>query len=119
MEEIKQFLASDNIATTATVILDFNRRWKRVEVRLEGTILSEHLNALRDFLKNVTDFPGNQWTLQLEDLEVISLRGLRVLLKFAKVIRQRGYEVEMKSLQPSLLATLLELNLCEYFAWKK
>ena len=87
-------------------------------MKLEGTILGEHGNALRDFLQNVTYFPGNRWTLQLEDLDAISLRGLRVLLKFAKVIRQRGYEVEIKSIPPSVLATMQELNMCEYFAWK-
>ena len=56
--------------------------------------------------------------MQLEDLEVISLQALRVLRKFAKVIRQRGYEVEMKSVQPSVLVILRELGLCKYFAWK-
>ncbi len=119
MTTIKKSFASDNIATSAIVILDFNRKRKRVEVRLEGTILSEHVDALRDFLKNVIDFPGNRWGLELEDLEVISLRGLRVLVKFAKVLRRRGDEVEIKSIQPSVFSTLRELKWCEHFAWKK
>jgi len=118
MTTIKKHLANDNGKPTATVILDFTQREKLVEVKLEGIILGNHVEALRDFLKNVTYFPGNQWTLQLEDLEVISLRGLRTLQKYANVIRQRGYKVEIKSIQPLLLANFLERKVCEHFAWK-
>ena len=119
MTTIKKCFATDNDKPGATAFIDFNRRWKRVEVKLEGTIIGEHVNALRDFLQNVTYFPGNKWALQLEDLEAISLRGLRVLRKFAKVIRQRGHEVEIKSIQPAVLVPpCRKLNVCEYFAWK-
>ena len=113
-------LASDTAAPTAAVILDFNSRHKLVEVRLAGAIiLGEHLAALRDFLKNVTYFPGNKWALQLEKVNVISLRGLRVLIKFAKIIRQRGYAVEMKSIHPALHDTLLAFKWCGYFVWRR
>lgn len=119
MTEIKKFLACDTATTTATlaVTLHFTRRRKLVEVRLEGTMLSEHADALRDFLKNLTYFPGERWTLQLENLEVISLRALRALVKFAHVLRRRGYAVEIMSIRSAVLATLLDLNLHEYFAW--
>ncbi|MCG3120447.1 MAG: hypothetical protein ALAOOOJD_03164 [bacterium] len=120
MTEIKKALNSDNATTTATVAatLNFTRRQKLVTLRLEGTILSEHTEALRDFLLNLSYFPGNKWTLQLENLAVISLRGLRVLAKFANVIRQRGYEIEITSIRPAMLATLMDLGLHELFDWE-
>lgn len=119
MTTIKKCLATRNDKPNVTAIIDFNRRWKWVEVNLEGTILDEHITALRDFLQNVSYFPGKQWALQLEDLEVISLQALRVLLKFAKVIRQRGHEVQIKSIQASVLVPPCgKLNVREYFAWK-
>jgi len=122
MTTIKKFLDDNPTGrdkATATVILDFTQQEKSVKVTLAGKILSKHIDALRDFLKNVTYFPGNQWLLQLEGLEVISRQGLRVLIKFTSVIRQRGYEVEIMSIHPAMLATLLELNLSEYFTWGK
>ena len=120
MTEIKMSLASDTAAPTAAVILDFNSRHKLVEVRLGGAIiLGEHLAALRGFLKNVTYFPGKQWILQLEKVDDISLRGLHVLIKFAKIIRRRGHIVEIKSIQPALHDTLLAFNWCGYFGWKR
>lgn len=120
MTEIKKSLNSDNATTTATVAatLNFTRRQKLVTLRLEGTILSEHTEALRDFLQNLSYFPGNKWTLQLENLAVISMRGLRVLAKFANIIRQRGYEIEITSIRPAMLATLMDLGLHELFDWE-
>ncbi len=120
MTEIKKFLASDTAKTTATVAatLNFTRRKKRVELRLEGTILGEHTEALRDFLKNLSYFPGNRWTLQLENLEVMSMRALKVLVKFVNIIRQRGYEVEIVSIQPGMHAILMDLGLHDLFVWK-
>ena len=120
MTEIKKSLASDTAKTTAIVAatLNFNRHRKLVELRLEGTILSEHTAALRDFLRNLSYFPGTQWTLQLENLEVMSMRALRVLLKFVNVIHRRGYEVQVTSIQPGMLAVLMDLGLHELFVWK-
>jgi len=120
MTEIKKSLSSDNAATTATVTatLDFTHRKKLVMLRLEGTILSERTEALRDFLQNLSYFPGTRWTLQLENLDVISMRGLRVLAKFARVIRRRGYEIEITSIRPAILATFLDTGLQELFNWE-
>lgn len=119
MTEIKKSLAGDTVTSTASiaVTLDFTRRQKLVAVRLEGVILNEHVPALRDFLENVTYFPGNKWTLQLEHLEVMSVRALRVLAKFARVIRRHGYAVEIAGIRSTMLATLLDLNLYKHFAW--
>jgi anti-anti-sigma regulatory factor len=121
MTEIKKSLASDAAATTATVaaIIDFTRRRKLVELRLEGTILGEHSDALRDFLRNLGYFPGNRWTLQLENLDVLSMRALKVLVKFVNVIRRRGHEVEIVGIQAGMLAMLMDLGLHGLFAWKR
>lgn len=121
MTEIKRALASDAVATTATVAatIDFTRRRKLVELRLEGTILGEHADALRDFLRNLSHFPGNRWTLQLENLDVMSMRALRVLIKFVNVVRQRGHQVEIVSIQTGMLAMLMDLGLHALFDWKR
>jgi len=120
MTEIKKSLASDTAKTTATVAatLNFTHRRKLVELRLEGTILGEHTEALRDFLRNLSYFPGNRWMLQLENLDVMSMRALKVLVKFANIIRRRGYKVEIAGIQPGMLAMLMDLGLHGLFAWK-
>jgi len=120
MTEIKKSLAGESATLMATVAatLNFSRRVKRVEVRLEGSILSEHTETLRDFLQNLCYFHGTKWTLDLENLEVISLRASKVLVKFAKVIRQRGCELEITSIQPAMLATFLDLGVQKHFAWE-
>jgi anti-anti-sigma factor len=121
MTEMKKSLNSDTAKTTATVAatLNFTRRKKHVELRLEGTILGEHTAALRDFLRNLSYFAGNRWTLQLENLDVMSMRALRELVKFVNVIRRRGYQVEIASIQPAMLAILMDLGLHGLFTWKR
>lgn len=119
MTEIKKSLSRSNATTTAVVAvrLDFTHRQKLVALRLEGTILSEHTAALRDFLQNVGYFPGNKWTLQLENLDVISMRGLQVLAKFARVIRRRGAEIEITNINPAILATFADTGFQKLFNW--
>lgn len=119
MTEIKKSLSRRNATATAIVAvkLDFTHRQKLVALRLEGTILHEHTEALRDFLQNVGYFPGNHWTLQLKNLNVISMRGLHVLAKFAKVIRRRGAKIEITSINPAMVATLEDMGFQELFNW--
>ncbi len=116
MTEIKKSLNSGTATVGAT--LNFSRRKKHVTLRLEGTILSEHTESLRDFLRNLSYFAGNQWTLNLENLEVMSMRALKVLVQFVNIIRRRGYEVEIVSIQPAMLAILMDLGLHSLFTWK-
>ncbi|MDZ7361099.1 MAG: STAS domain-containing protein [candidate division KSB1 bacterium] len=120
MTEIKKSLAAENTPLRATVAatLNFNRQVKHVEVRLEGSFFSEHTEALRDFLQNLCYFRGTKWTLDLENLEVISLRASKVLVKFAQVIRRRGYEIEITSIKPAMLATFMDLGMQKHFGWK-
>lgn len=102
----------------ATAVLYFHRQERVVKLKLEGTILGKQVKALRDFLKNVMEIPGNKWTLQLDHVNEISLEGLRVLARFAKEIQRRGHELVVTNIQPELLATFRELNLRENFSWK-
>jgi anti-anti-sigma regulatory factor len=120
MTEIKKSLAGESatLIATAAATLNFNRRAKHVEVRLEGSIFSEHTETLRDFLQNLCYFRGTKWTLDLENLEVISLRASKVLVKFAQVIRRRGYEIEITSIKPAMLATFLDLGMQKHFVWE-
>jgi len=119
MTEIKKSLASDNATQMATVAatLNFTRRIKQVNLRLEGTILSEHTEALRDFLRNLSYFQGTKWTVELENLDVISMRALKVLVTFAKIIRRRGYDVAITNIQASVLAAFLDSGIHEHFNW--
>jgi anti-anti-sigma regulatory factor len=120
MTEIKKSLNSDGATTTATITatLDFTRRRKWVTLRLEGTILSEHVAALRDFLRNLSSFAGTKWTLDPENLAVISVRGLRILAKFARVIQRRGFQVEVTSVRPAMYAMLCDMGMGELFNWE-
>ncbi len=120
MTEIKKSLASDNATQMATVAatLNFTPRTKQVNLRLEGTILSEHTKALRDFLQNLSYFQGTQWTVELGNLDVISMRALKVLVTFAKVIRKRGYDVVVTNIQASVLAAFLDSGIHEHFNWE-
>jgi anti-anti-sigma regulatory factor len=120
MTEIKKSLAGENttLMATAAVRLNFNPRVKHVGLRLEGSILSEHTETLRDFLQNLCYFRGTKWTLDLENLEVLSLRASKVLVKFAKVIRRRGCELEITSIQPAMLAIFLDLSIQKHFGWE-
>jgi anti-anti-sigma regulatory factor len=117
MTEIKKSLAGENATSlaTAAATLNFSRRAKHVEVRLEGSIFSEHSETLRDFLQNLCYFRGTKWTLDLENLQVISLRASKVLVKFAKVIRRRGYEIEITNIKPAMLATFWDLGMQKHF----
>lgn len=111
--------SADPLDFNATAILDFNGGKRCVKLKLEGAILNNQVNQLRDFLRTVAEIPGNQWAVQLGEVDKISRRGLQVLVKFAKEIRRRGYELKITSIQPALLATLSELNFKDYFVWKK
>jgi anti-anti-sigma factor len=120
MTEVKKSLTNNAAGTTASVaaIIDFTRRQKLIELRLEGTILSEQVEALREFLRDLSCFRGNQWKLHLENLDAISMRALRVLAKFAREVRRRGYNIEVVSIQPAILATFLDLGMHELFTWE-
>ena len=120
MTEIMKSLASDNATMLATVAatLNFSRRTKHVTLRLEGTILSEHTGALRDFLQNLSYFRGTKWTVELENLDVISMRALKVLVQFAKIIRGRGFDLEVANIQASVLAAFLDSGIHEHFNWE-
>ena len=88
-----------------------------IKVTLAGVILGASVSELRAFLKDVAGFRATDWSLQLEALRVISAKGLRVLLQFARVLHSRGYRLKIEKVNPELYATLRELKLLREFEW--
>src|SRR5262245_2713811 len=82
---------------------------------LGGAIMNESVPLLRQFLRDVSSFRAENWILQMENLQVISLRGMRVLLQFARILRSRGFGLRVDSIQPSVLATIRELDFMHAF----
>jgi anti-anti-sigma factor len=91
---------------------------KMMLVKLEGVLLLDQAKELQTFLESLLSYPSNRWILQLHDLNTISLRCLIVLVKFAKAIRKRGYEVEITSINPIVFEMLKDLQSHSYFSWK-
>ncbi len=89
---------------------------KTATVILEGIILLDQAKALRTFLDGVLTFPGNRWILRLENLKLISHRGMQALCDFAREIRKRGYEVEIAGIDPVVLEALKASRLLGYFS---
>jgi anti-anti-sigma factor len=91
---------------------------KMMLIKLEGVLLLDQAKELQTFLESLLSYPCNRWILQLHDLNTISLRSLIVLVKFAKAIRKRGYEVEITSINPIVFEMLKDLQSHSYFSWK-
>lgn len=81
---------------------------------LEGVFFLESVAALKSFLGDIKDLHVDRWILQLDKLEVMSQRGLRVLAKFVRWIRQRGGEVEISGIQPAVRAQLKAMPLLTF-----
>jgi len=101
----------------ASAEIDFNDGEKSVHITLKGVIEGNSTSRLRQFLKDLTSFRANKWTLQMKDLMVLSNRGLRVLLQFARIIRKRGFLVEIVGIHKNIHVTLQDLNLTHEFGW--
>ncbi len=126
MLQIIQKLAAstcvDNCAQTdflpvAVVDVDFKGEQKNVNITLRGVIAGASVAALNEFLKNVSCFPGNRWTLQMKDLRIVSERGLRKLVRFASILRRRGFALEIQEIHQNIYAILQDLNLVQHFGW--
>lgn len=94
--------AGDKIAkASATVETD------GVTLTLEGVFFLEGAAALEKFFGDLKDLRhAGRWTLRLEQLDVISERGLRVLAKFVRSIRRRGGAVAIAGIHPAVRAQL-------------
>jgi hypothetical protein len=102
---------SSELLPTASVVFASNGGQKTVDIMLKGVIAGASTTALHKFLKAVSLFPGNRWTLQMQDLKIISERGIRKLLQFAAIIRQRGFALEIQGIHRNVYANLQELKL--------
>ena len=80
----------DNIAKASAKI-----ETDSVTLALEGVFFLESVAELKLFLGDIKDLHVDRWILQLAKLDIMSHRGLRVLAKFVRLIRQRGGKVEI------------------------
>lgn len=101
----------------AAAEIDVRKNHGTINVTLAGVILGASVSELRAFLQDVACFRATDWSLQLEALRVISAKGLRVLVQFARVLRSRGYRLKIEKVNPELYATLNELKLLHEFEW--
>jgi len=104
-----------HLVPVAKAEVDFQGDRKQVRVTLKGVIEGESVNALRRFLKDVSSFRATKWILQMENLQVLSGRGIQMLVKFSRIIRKRGHAVEIHGMHKNLYATLEELEVLKEF----
>lgn len=103
--------------SVAMVDLDLYGNEKRVNITLRGAIAGDSAHSLLDFLKAVSAFVATRWTLQMQDLRILSVQGTRSLIRFAKIMRQRGHAVEVRGIHRNVYATLRESGQENLFAW--
>jgi len=68
---------------------------KCVMITLKGVILEDSANLMLNFFEDILSLPANRWLLQLQDLRCISGAGLRNLARFVRILRRRGFAVEV------------------------
>lgn len=105
------------ILPTATAEIAVRGNRGRIRIALAGVIASESVPVLLQFLRDVSCFRATRWSIQMKDLSVISSRGLRVLLKFAHILRQRGFGLQVVGVHPHVLMTMRELDMMNAFVW--
>lgn len=103
--------------SVAMVDLDLYGKEKRVNITLRGAIAGDSANTLLDFLKAVSAFVATRWTLQMQDLKILSVQGTHALVRFAKIMRKRGHAVEVRGIHRNVYATLRESGHDQVFAW--
>jgi len=101
----------------AAVEVAVQGKHKHVNIELQGMIAGEHAAAFLEFLKAVSHFVGTRWTIQMKDLTVLSMQGLRHLLQFAETLRTHGHKLEVCGVHRNVYVTLQELNVVRVFAW--
>ncbi len=100
---------------TAEIAVRKNRG--TIKIALEGVIVGASTEELQAFLKDVASFRATNWRLQLEGLRVISTKGLRLLVQFARMLRTRGYGLKIENIHANIYTTLQELQLLQEFEW--
>lgn len=110
-------LQANSPSSMMTIDFAVEGKQKCIQIVLRGEIIGVDAETLRDFLAEALNFPANRWMLQMEDLGILSMRGVQSLVQFSQTIRQRGFIVEIQRIHPSVYTTLHELKLLETFEW--
>ena len=95
----------------------FNRNTNCVELEISGAILGENTDEFRNFISEISHYPGDVWRLHLQNLKILSTRGFRALVKLAKTVRKRGHRIEIMSIDPIVFYLLRENRLDKYFSF--
>ena len=106
-----------HLAPVAVTDIYFNGASKKVDITLKGVIQGESASELLKFLHDVSSFPANKWILKMKDLHVLSDRGIHILLTFTKVIKKRGFTVEVHNIHKNIYRTFQDLNILNNFGW--
>ncbi|MFQ5627518.1 MAG: STAS domain-containing protein [bacterium] len=117
MTEVKKVFQDVNGDPVGEIVakIEFVAEQKHIALRLSGIIIGDNAEALRDFVKNVSCFPAHIWTLHLERLSTISVKGMQALAKLARILQRRGCELEIKDANAIILAILSETNYLDSF----
>ena len=109
------------VDSTPEVILateiSWNRQQDQVLVTLQGIIAGEKTAALQRTLKGLLQGQEQSWLLDMTHLQVLSLRGVRILAKFARILRKRGCELRVQGENLPLYFMMKEMNLDGLFSW--
>jgi anti-anti-sigma factor len=93
-------------------------RYQRgINIVLQGTILAAEAEMLRQYIKEISKLSCKNWTLQMKDLEIIDMRGLGILVRFARLLRKRGHGLMIVGIHPNVHAILKDLHLDQIFEW--
>ena len=65
----------------ASADIDFKKDLKKVHITLKGVIQGTSTKNFLRFMQDVSSFRGNKWILKMNDLEVLSTRGINILVK--------------------------------------
>ncbi len=112
-----QLAANSELAPMAGLTMEVKGGERRVNITLKGVICGASADTLLQFLQGASAFTGNKWCLQMKDLLVLSGRGIKTLISFAKHLGWRGFKVEVLGINQNLFAAMNELKLAQAFAW--
>jgi len=97
--------------------ISWSRQQDQVLITLQGIIAAEKTAALQKALKGLLKYSEQSWLLDMTHLQVLSLRGVRILAKFARILRKRDCEIRVQGENLPLYFMLKEMNLDGLFSW--
>ncbi len=86
-----------------------------MQVNIEGTVVGQDIKRMSRFLRNLLTVPVESWKLQFEHLDALSLRGIRIILKFVQALKRQGKHVEIIGASPMFVLLVNEMNLQHWF----